>query len=176
MADIAIINPVFALEASGNSGSTHKAVLKHSDLTQAAANQTLTIPINAAAADVKQVEVIAMRLTVPFEDKSDAAFNDLTVICGWPAGSATGTGDLSTTHTNAAAAGSVDVNGFMRSAQLNANGTPVMFMPGTGVRVLYNVAAKHIDVYVATATGGKTVDNIDKGELEIWVRILGAQD
>ena len=176
MADIAIINPVFALEAAGNSGSTHKAVLRHSDLTNSTANQTLEIPVNAAAADVKQIEVIAMRLTVPFEDKSDAAFNDLTVICGWPAGSATGTGDLSTTHTNAAAAGSVDAAGFLRSAQVNANGTFVTFMPGTGVRVYYNVAAKHINVYVATATGGKTVDNLDKGELEIWVRILGAQD
>ena len=65
MADIAIINPVLALEAAGNSGSTHKAVLKASDLVTSGNTETLTIPINAAATDIKQVEVVCLRLITP---------------------------------------------------------------------------------------------------------------
>ena len=177
MADIAIINPVLALEAAGNSGSTHKAVLKASDLVTSGNTETLTIPINAAATDIKQVEVVCLRLITPFEDKSDATNVSLTVECGWAAGSATGAngGLISGNYTHGAAMGDADTNGFLRATEVSANGAFVMFQHGTGVRGQFNVAAKHIDV-LCTCTSGDNTADIDKGELEIWVRILGAQD
>ncbi len=128
-------------------GATHKVTITHADLTETVADtdQTLTI-----TADAKMLfELVAFDLVTAFEDASDAALNDTQITIG-----------------------ETDVDRFLAATQINANGTEIV--AGTGpvsTQPFVFTAADTIDILIESMTG-KSLSDIDTGEIVLFVRKL----
>lgn len=134
-------------ETKAATGYTHKAVITHSDLTEATANTAQTIELlDVAAGDV--VHTAAVKLVTAFSDASDTAFNSTTLIVG---------DDGST-------------NRFVTSQELNVNGSEVLYKAATNTAPHAYTAANTVDA-VFGSMAAKSLSDIDAGEVHIFLGV-----
>jgi len=131
---------------------THKIVVTHADLTEAAANTAQTIALlSVEAGDV--VTHAATKLVTPFENTADSAYNTTTLIVG---------DDGST-------------NRFMSSTELNVNGTEVYWKAGTNTAGFAYTAANTVDA-VFGSMAAKSLSNLNAGEVHIFLHVAKLSD
>lgn len=135
------------LEEISNSGFTHRCRITADDLTTAATNtaQALTLPTIPAGFIISRALAV---LVTPFQDASDAAYNTTTFTLG-DAGSA---------------------NRLITSQELNLNGTEIT-IPAFG-NTAYEYTADTALLATFGSQSGKSLSNIDVGELDIYVQIF----
>ena len=134
-------------ETKAATGYTHKVIITHSDLTEAAANTAQTIELlDVAAGDV--VHTAAVKLVTAFSDASDTAFNSTTLIVG---------DDGST-------------NRFVTSQELNVNGSEVLYKAATNTAPHAYTAANTVDA-VFGSMAAKSLSDIDTGEVHIFLGV-----
>ena len=134
-------------ETKAATGYTHKAVITHSDLTEATANTAQTIELlDVAAGDV--VHTAAVKVVTAFSDASDTAFNSTTLIVG---------DDGST-------------NRFVTSQELNVNGSEVLYKAATNTAPHAYTAANTVDA-VFGSMAAKSLSDIDAGEVHIYLGV-----
>lgn len=141
------LRPLATNEQAGNAGFTHVATLTANDLTTTTNNTAQTFTL----ATLKPGDIVvktAWCLRTAFKDASDAAFN-------------TNTFSIGDTATGVAA--------HISAIETNENGTEVSY-GFNNTAVLYTAA----DTVTATfnAMSGKNLNNIDVGEVTIFVQIL----
>lgn len=144
------IEPLSNVESAANDGATHRAIVKHTDLTETAAATAQAVTLTAVQAKMS-VAVKRIELKQAFEATADAANNSTALTLG-DVGSA---------------------NRFVTSTELNKNGTEVFLSHGTGTTQLYTGA----ETVKATFTpgAGKTLAALDRGELWVYLRIVNAE-
>lgn len=134
-------------ETKAATGFTHKAIVTHSDLTVSAADTDQTIALlSVAAGDV--VEKAAIKLVTPFEDASDAAFNDTKVQVG----------------------DGTDTDEYIAATQVNVNGTEVLFAANVNTVPFAYTAADTVDLLVESMTA-KSLSELDAGEIHIYLAV-----
>ncbi len=134
-------------ETKAATGYTHKVIITHSDLTEAAANTAQTIELlDVAAGDV--VHTAAVKLVTAFSDASDTAFNSTTLIVG---------DDGST-------------NRFVTSQELNVNGSEVLYKAATNTAPHAYTAANTVDA-IFGSMAAKSLSDIDAGEVHIFLGV-----
>ena len=116
-------------------GATHAFLLRHEHLTETTANTAQTFTFSVQAGDA--VKVVDYNLRTTFEDESDSAFNSTTAIIG----------------------DGNDTDRFLRSSELNANGSEVLHGLGLRPTVLTgtdddSATSNGTDVNVVQAGGG----------------------
>jgi hypothetical protein len=132
-------------ETKAATGFTHKAIVTHVDLTEAAVDTDQTIALlSVVAGDV--VQKAAWQLVTAFSDASDAAFNDTKVQVG------DGTAS----------------DEYIAAKQVNLNGTEVLF--GAGESTVVYTAADTVDLLVESMTA-KSLSNLDAGEIHIYLAV-----
>lgn len=136
-------------------GFTHKTVITHADLTEttAATAQTIAGPVVAVGSIV---QAVATYLKTDFKDASDAAFNSTAITVG----------------------DGTDADRFITSQELNTNGTEVdakIELHSTNTLPYAYTAADTVDV-VFNAMTGKSLSNIDTGELWVFYNIVNLGD
>lgn len=131
-------------------GATEVWTITPADLTETTADtdQTLTV----AVADGDLVAVVAAKLVTPFEDASDADLDDTQVTVG----------------------DGGDADRFLTATQVNANGTEIDYKEGAVSGYAYN-AADTVDILVESMSG-KSLSNIDTGELKLYVKRVSLAD
>lgn len=136
---MAVILEPLGLEEAAATGSTHKLVMTHADLTETAVGtgQTLT-PV--AVANLTSWQTTFGLLRIPFENTADAAFDSVSAQIG----------DGGST------------NRFLQSMELCRNGTEVGVKMGTGTTLQYTTDDT-VDILV-TPTAGKALNDLNKGE------------
>lgn len=141
---------VLPLETTA-AGYTHKFVIRASDLTETAANTSQTIALVTVPVGVQVLDA-ATYLVTPFRDTGDAAFNTTTMTVG-DGGSA---------------------NRYIASQQLNANGTWVRAAAAvnTTARHVYAAATNNTINAVFGSMSGKSLVNINEGEVWIFVKLF----
>jgi len=133
-----------------NGGFTHSFRVTHADLTETTANTAQVIPLYTTQKGTVILDAL-MYLETAFEDASDAAFNNNTISIGIGGGAAN----------------------FMPATQINKNGTEILSFAtsnATDTIPYAFVAADTIDLTV-NSMSGKSLSNIDTGELVIMLRI-----
>lgn len=151
MATTAVVKkflPLALQEEAAHGGFTHMAIITADDLNETTANTTQAISL-AAIPITAIIQKLEIRLQVPFEDLSDAAFNVTSVTVG-DSGSATR---------------------FIGASELNRNGTEIVVPIFTNTAYGPVTAAETI-LATFTSMSGKSLTNIDKGELHIFVQVL----
>jgi hypothetical protein len=141
------ITPLMLEEIASNGGFTHIAIVTADDLTEATANTAQDVSLGTVPKGWIINKTMA-RLVVPFEDKSDAAFNTTALVVG-DAGSA---------------------NRYITSAQMNRNGTEIT-IPQYNNTAYQTTAATEILANFA-AMSAKSLVNIDKGEVHIFFQLI----
>lgn len=141
--------PLSYEEKIANNGATHRVKVTHEDLTEASTGtaQVLTL-FSAAANDI--VDVIKAKLVTAFSDASDSAFDTTAVTAGY--------GGAATAQ--------------LASMECNVNGTEITQKAGTGT-AFNPTSADTLDLTVNSKTG-KSLSNIDAGELHVYLRIQTA--
>jgi hypothetical protein len=144
-----IISPL-SKQAQAALGATHEVRITYADLTETTADtdQTLTI----AVADGDLFAVVAMALVTPFKDASDAALNDTKITVG----------------------DGGDADRFLVVTQINENGTEIDYLAGAVAGYAYNTADT-VDILIESMTG-KSLSDIDTGELVLFVKFLSLAD
>lgn len=139
--------PLLHEEIISQGGYTHMAIINADALTDAGTNTTQTIKLAdiPANAIIQKSEV---RLIVPFEATSDAAFNSTTASLG-DAGSATR---------------------FASAVQLNKNGSYITSPAANNTAYQYTAAA--VLNLAVTSMAAKALLSLNKGELHVFVHIL----
>lgn len=138
-----ICRPLTTNEQAGNVGMTHQAVVTADDLTETTTNTAQTIKLcDLVAGDI--INKVAWRLKTPFQDVSDAAFNNDTMSVG----------DVAAVDTHIAA------------TQVNLNGTEVYTKFSNTAVGPYTTADKVAVTF--NAMSAKALANIDKGELHVF--------
>ena len=128
-------------------GFTHQVVVTHEDLTEATADTDQTIALlSVVAGDV--VEKAAFKLVTPFEDASDAAFNDTKVQVG----------------------DGTDTDEYIAATQVNENGTEVFFAANVNTVPFAYTAADTVDLLVESMTA-KSLSDLDAGEIHIYLAV-----
>lgn len=128
-------------------GFTHRVKITAADLTQTTAATAQTIE----AITVKEGDVVlkcATRLITKFKDASDAA--------------------LATTAIEVGDGGSTAR--YLASQELNVNGTEITAKGGTGTIYAYT-GADTVDVKFLSPGSGKALDDVDTGEVHIYLQI-----
>ena len=125
---------------------THLARITADNLTEATAATAQTIKL-CDMADGDIIEAMEMRLITPFEDKSDGTFNSTTISLG-DAGSATR---------------------YVNAVQVNRNGTEITDPVYSNTAYQYT-APGELRLAVGSMAA-KSLVNIDKGELQILLKI-----
>ena len=126
-------------EEMAATGATHKVVVTHADLTEAAVSTAQTLaPITVA--NLTSWQTLLGLIRVPFEDVDDGAFVSVAATMG----------------------NGGDTARFLASQEMCVNGTEVAVKVGTGTTLQYTVADT-VDI-VFTPTTGKALANLDKGE------------
>jgi hypothetical protein len=134
-------------ETKAATGFSHKAVVTHTDLTEATADTDQTIALlSVAPGDV--VEKAAYKLVTAFKDVSDAAFNDTKVQVG----------------------DGTDTDEYIAATQVNENGTEVLFAANVNTVPFAYTAADTVDLLVESMTA-KSLSNIDAGEIHIYLAV-----
>jgi hypothetical protein len=134
-------------ETKAATGFSHKAVVTHTDLTEATADTDQTIALlSVAPGDV--VEKAAYKLVTAFADASDAAFNDTKVQVG----------------------DGTDTDEYIAATQVNVNGTEVLFAANVNTVPFAYTAADTVDLLVESMTA-KSLSNIDAGEIHIYLAV-----
>jgi len=127
------------IEEMAATGATHKVVVTHADLTEAAVSTAQTLaPIVVAALTSWQTLFGLVR--VPFENTADADLVSVAATMG----------------------DGGDVARFLASQEMCVNGTEVCMKVGTGTTLQY-IAADTVDI-VFTPTSGKALSSLNKGE------------
>jgi hypothetical protein len=135
-------------ETKAATGFTHKSVVTHTDLTESTADTDQTIALlSVVAGDV--VQKAAYKLVTAFSDASDAAFNDTKVQVG----------DGS------------DTDEYIAAAQVNENGTEVLFAANVNTVPFAYTAADTVDLLVESMTA-KSLSNLDAGEIHIYLAVV----
>ena len=144
------INELLQEEKVGGLGASHLAILTHADLTEVTADTDQAITLLTTAAYIS-VGALFVKVKTPFEDESDAAFNDVKVTVG----------DEDT------------ANEFITAAQVNANGTYVKVLSNAGSqKFMHDYAAAKAVQITFESMAAKSLVNIDKGELYVYLRII----
>lgn len=139
-------------QTAAATGYNWSITLTHEDLTETTANtaqtfEVLTVKVGSLLKDA------AIYLVTPFEDASDAAFNSNTVTVG----------DGS------------DVDRFIAATQVNENGTEVDAKGSANTAPYAYTAADTIDI-VVNSMSGKSLSNIDTGELKVLLNLVELSD
>jgi hypothetical protein len=134
-------------QQANNGGFTHVAVIEADDLTTTTANTAQDITLGTVPKGWIINKTMA-RLVTPFKDVSDAAYNSTTLIVG-DAGSS---------------------NRYITSAQLNENGTEITIPQYNNTA--YQVTADTAIVAEFGSQSGKSLRNIDKGEVHIFFQLI----
>lgn len=120
--------------------------ITHADLTETATATAQVISLKAV--DIyEEAQRVGFYLVTPFEDISDAAFNDVAITIG-DGGSA---------------------NRLLTTKQVNLNGTEILAFAGTNTSGYVFLAADTIDITFGSMTA-KSLVNIDNGELWVFVK------
>jgi carbon monoxide dehydrogenase subunit G len=132
-------------------GFTHAFKVTHADLdlTTNATAQTLEL-IDVKAGDI--VLACAVHVRTQFKDSADNAFNTTAIEVG----------------------DGGDVDRFLASMEVNANGTVVTSKAGTGTMLAYT-AADTVDIKVSSMAG-KNLNALTQGELIVLLRIVNMAD
>lgn len=149
------LTPLAENTVAQNSGYTHEVILTPANFAEAAfsedagTNDTdLTYTLYTTAVGDRVIDA-AFHLVTPFEDQSDAAYNDTKVSLG----------------------DEDDPDGFLTATQINVNGTEVYVKHGDGALIPHTyTAAKDITLLVESMTA-KKLANLDKGHLVIQIEI-----
>lgn len=140
--------PLATQEVTAHGGFTHMAIITADDLNETTANTTQAISLSSIpiGAIIQKLEI---RLQVPFQNTADPAYNTTTVIVG----------DVGST------------NRFIASSELNLNGIEIVVPIFTNTAYGPLTAA---EIILATfgSQSGKSLSNINKGELHVFVQIL----
>ncbi len=136
-------------ETALHGGANLRVIITHDDLTQATAATAQTLEV-LKVANGQLVDLTDMQLVTPFEDTADAANNTTPITVGDGASTAR----------------------YLASTELNLNGTEVLRKTGTGTRFQYT-AADTVDVVFTAPAAGKTLAALNKGELHLYLRVLG---
>jgi CTP:molybdopterin cytidylyltransferase MocA len=132
-------------ETKAATGYTHKAIVDHTDLTEATANTAQSITLLAlAAGDV--VRSGAYKLVTPFQDTTDAAFN--------------------TTAVTTNAAGSA----LISATETNVNGTEVFYKAHTATAPLTATSASTVAASFA-AMSAKSLSALNAGEVHFFFAV-----
>lgn len=132
-------------ETKAATGYTHKAIVDHTDLTEATANtaQSITL-LSLAAGDV--VRSAAYKLVTPFQDTADAAFN--------------------TTAVTLNAAGST----LMSATETNVNGTEVFYKAHTATAPLTATSSSTVAASFASMSA-KNLAALNAGEVHFFFAV-----
>lgn len=141
-----ILIPLKNEEQLGNEGATHKAILTHADLTEAAVTTAQTIGL-ASLQPKMSVRCVKAQLIVPFSCSTDSANNSTALEVGDDG----------------------SVARFLASMELNSDGTEVFLKKGTTTDLVLT-AANYVDAYVTPASG-KALSAQDAGEVHIYLQI-----
>lgn len=128
-------------------GVSHIASITANDLTTATANTEQVLNLMAIPTDAF-IEKVEARLIVPFEDVSDAALDSVTIDIG---------------HTD-------NDDEWVAAAELCKNGTEITQPKYSNTAVGPFAASKYVTATFA-ATAGKLLSNVDKGEIQILLRL-----
>jgi len=141
------LTPLLIEEITGNGGFTHMAVFSANNLTEEATNtaQVLTGPTVKAGFIINKAMA---RLVTPFEDEDDNAYNSTTLTVGDDG----------------------DADRYIASAQLNRNGTEIT-VPAFNNTAYMPTAGATLQVTFGSMTG-KSLNNLDKGEVHFFVQII----
>lgn len=134
-------------EVAANAGFTHKGIISHLTLVQSVANTAETVKLFRAIAG-QIIQKMEVRLAVPFEDTADPAYDTTTLIIG-DAGS---------------------TNRFITSQELNRNGTEIVIPAFNNTAYQYTADTDVNAIFGSKA--GKSISNLNKGEVHIFVQIL----
>ncbi len=135
-------------ETQAATGFTHKVVISHNALTEAADNtaQTLTLLTAPANSIIKDA---ALFLSTPFQRTGTSAYNSNTIVVG--------------------IAGTT--NQLLASTQINANGTPVTAARfNSNTPVVYTAATPIIATVASMAS--YDLAELDAGEVEIFLSLV----
>lgn len=143
------LRPLAANEVAGNGGYNYVATLTANDLTTTTADTAQTFTL----ATLKSGDIVyrvAYRMKTAFKDASDAAFVSMTFSVG----------QTGTTTT------------WIGATQVNELGTEVFTAASTAVApIVYTSANTITATFGGTLTSGKNVNDIDIGELEVFVEL-----
>lgn len=140
--------PLSLQEIASHGGFTHMAVITADDLTEPAANTAQAVKIKGTIPAGAIIAKMEARLVVPFEDKSDAAYDTTTLVVG-DAGSA---------------------NRFLTSGELNKNGAEITIPEFTNTA--YQPSADEDILATFGSKAAKSLVNIDKGEVHLLLQLL----
>ena len=128
-------------------GATHRIKVLESDLTNTtnAAAQAITLLAIPAGAIVRNVYALNHQ---KFANTADAAFNTTALTIG----------DGTT------------ANKFVASAELNANGTVVRTIAGTGTQAGFDAAGSLVATFASMT--GKNLAALNQGELWVFVELI----
>ncbi len=132
-------------------GFTHAFRVTHTDLDESTNNTAQVLEL----CDVKAGDIIlgcAVHVLTSFADAADNAFNTTTIEVG----------------------DGGDVDRFLASQEVNANGTIITSKAGTGTLKAFT-ATDTVDIKV-TSMSGKNLAALTKGELIVLLRIANMAD
>ncbi len=146
-----LVTQLSIAEGAGHNGANLCVRITHADLTSAVADTAETesilayVPGGAAVAGGVNcnAKLLDVRLTQPFEDSTDSAFNDVQVTVG----------------------DSASATRFLAATQINRNGTEVTGATPTANAI--TAAATNLNA-VFTPAGGKNLAALDKGILDLY--------
>jgi hypothetical protein len=142
-----ICKPLATNEIADNGGYTHVASITADDLTTTTNSTSQTILI-ATLAIGDAIGKVATRVKTSFQDVSDAAFNTTAITVGDTANA---------------------VNNHITSQETNVNGTVVVEKFSNTLVGPYTAADKIAITFNAMAA--KNLNNIDKGEIEVFFQL-----
>jgi len=146
-----IFRPLLEEERVGAFGASHVAIITHEDLTETTADTDQVINIYTVADDIS-ASITHAKVVDTFADLSDDDLND----------------------TQMSAGDDDDADGFITAFQVNANGTAALVASRDGAYTDFMVdyaAANHLEVLVESMAG-KSLSNIDAGEIHFFIRFL----
>jgi hypothetical protein len=142
------------LETKAATGFSHKAIVLHSDLSEAASNTAQSVTLLAVEpGDI--VHAAAVKLVTAFENTADTAFNVTTL-----------------------AVGDDDVDRFVDEHEVNKNGTEVLFASeiADSTPAVYTSASTGPLTATFMSMAGKNLAALDAGEAHIYLGITKLSD
>jgi hypothetical protein len=139
-------------ETKAATGFTHKAIIDHTDLTQATDNtaqdvKILTVPAKSV------VTRVAMHLTTPFQKTGTSAYNTNALIIG----------------------DSGDTDRWLTSTELNVNGTEILAKVQPSTIPAAYVTATDINANFASMASYDLAE-LDAGEVEVFFSLVSLAD
>lgn len=133
-------------EVIARGGATHKVVVTVDELSESATGTAEAVALLTPASN-ERVECLGIGVTTGLADASDSGHDDVTAQVG----------------------DSGDPDRLAAAAQVAANGSVVVAAPGTGTSRVYD-GATAVNLTITPKTG-KANDQLDSGELVVWLKI-----